>query len=192
MHIMQLAHRFSQSAEATSLKKISAGWLGEAAGALAAIVLSAVGLAGVLSTTMAALAAVSLGTALLVEGVAFITAFNEWVTKTSNEGQARDWRGVIIGKLLGGLATVAIGILVLFDLTDQALLPVAVFVLGATFLFTSLGSVVPGTQELMGAGAFIAGILALSGFYPLTLMLAALLSLGVVALVNILAHRLGL
>jgi hypothetical protein len=60
----------------------------------------------------------------------------------------------------------------------------ATLVFGAAFLFTSMVSIVPGTQGLAGAGAFVLGLLAVIGLHTPTLVLLALLGLGIIAILS--------
>lgn len=162
-----------------SLRSLQVGWRAQAVAALGAIVLSMIGLAGVLSTRIAAVAVISLGAALLFEGVALVLPFAELA-----KGQALEWGGATVGKWVGGVGGVLVGSFVLFGAAAPTLLPVAVLVFGAAFLFTSMISCVPTTQEIVGAIAFALGLLAISGLNTSTLTLVALLGLGVTTLLN--------
>ena len=176
---MDSPETFSAFADRASLKSLQVGWLGQAAAAFSAIVLSIIGLAGVLSTRIAAIAAISLGAALLFEGVGLALSFPELV-----EGQALEWGGATVGKWVGGVGGILVGALVLVGAAAPTLLPVAVLIFGAAFLFTSMISCVPTTQEIVGAIAFGLGLLAISGLHTVTLALVALLILGITTLFN--------
>lgn len=169
----------SAFANRTSLKSLQVGWLGQAAAAFSAVVLSIIGLAGALSTRIAAIAAISLGAALLFEGVGLALSFTELA-----EGQALEWGGATVGKWVGGVGGILVGALVLVGAAAPTLLPVAVLIFGAAFLFTSMISCVPTTQEIVGAIAFGLGLLAISGLHMMTLALVALLILGITTLFN--------
>src|SRR5215467_4996231 len=49
--------------------------------------------------------------------------------------------------------------------TAPSLLALAVLVFGAAFPFTSMVSVPPSTQEVVGAGAFVLGLVAVTGLH---------------------------
>lgn len=162
-----------------SLKSLQIGWLGQATAAFGAVVLSIIGLAGVFTTRIAAIAVISLGAALLFEGVGLAWSFAELA-----EGQALEWGGATVGKWVGGVGGILVGALVLVGAAAPTLMPVAVLIFGAAFLFTSMISCVPTTQEIVGAIAFGLGLLAISGLHTVTLLLVALLILGLTTIFN--------
>jgi hypothetical protein len=167
-----------RAAEGTILKRIARGWLTEAVGAFVTIGVAIIGLAGVLSTTMAAIATIILGATFLIEGGAFAGSFTEFVARNRAEGQDLEWGGIIASNFLAGMVGVIVGTLLLLGIAAPILQPIAVLVFGARFLFGCIVSFEAGSQELVGVGAFVLGLLAVSGLYPLTLVLIALLSLG--------------
>jgi hypothetical protein len=171
-------------ADGTAARNLVVGWSAEAVGAIVAVVLSAIGLTGVRSTSLAALAAISLGIGLLLEGVSLASCFTTIATQAWKGGESLEWGWAIIGKLLGGIAGVIAGTLVLLRIAAPSLLAVGVLVLGAAFLFTSMVSSLPGTQEIAGACAFALGLLAILGLRPLTLVLTAILGLAGIALLT--------
>ncbi len=176
---MDLPETVSAFADRASMKSLQVGWLGQAAAAFSAVVLSIIGLAGIFSTRIAAIALISLGAALLFEGVSLAWSFAELA-----KGQALEWGGATVGKCVGGIGGVLVGALVLVGAAAPTLLPVAVLIFGAAFLFTSMISCVPTTQEIVGAIAFGLGLLAISGLHTVTLALVALLILGITTLLN--------
>lgn len=169
----------SAFANRASLKSLQVGWLGQAAAAFSAVVLSIIGLAGGLPTRIAAIAVISLGAAMLFEGVGLALSFAELA-----KGQVLEWGGATVGKWVGGVGGILVGALVLVGAAAPTLLPVAVLIFGAAFLFTSMISCVPTTQEIVGAIAFGLGLLAISGLHTMTLALVALLILGITTLFN--------
>ena len=154
--------------DGASLKSLQVGWLGQAAAAFGAVVLAIIGLAGVLPTRIAAIAAMSLGAAQLFEGAGFALSFAEFA-----KGQALEWGGATVGKWVGGVCGILVGALVLLGIAAPTLLTVAVLIFGAAFLFTSMTSCVPTTQEIVGAIAFGLGLLAVSGVHFLILVFMA-------------------
>jgi hypothetical protein len=170
--------------KASVLKRLRAVCFADALGAAGSIIVSVIALSGVFPTRLAALASVILGAALLLEATGLASCFVEVWRTNKGEGELLEWGGATFGKLLGGLCGILIGTLVIFGVASPALLPLGVLIYGAAFLFTSMTSSVPGTQELAGAIAFFLGLLAIVGLHPLTFVLAALLVFGITTLVN--------
>src|SRR5262245_37572058 len=139
-------------------RRLAAGLLAEVVGAIGAVILSAIGLSGVLPPTLAAIAAISLGGGLLFEGAALAFGL-KGVDSEARQSQSLEWAGAIVGKILGGMGGIVVGILVLFGAAAPTLLPLGVLIFGATFLFTSMVSFLPNTQEIAGAAAFVLGLL---------------------------------
>lgn len=170
----------------TSLKWVAGGSAVEAIGALATIALAIVGLAGILSSTVAAIATIILGAAILTQGGAFAAG-----NLSSGETQFRESGSS--ASFLGGVAGIVLGILALLGIAAPTLLAVAVIVFGATFFLGSgswamnaQGSVVEsgfsGGEIMVGLAGIVLGILAVVGLSQLTLVLVALLCLGASAL----------
>ena len=137
----------------------------EGFGAIAAIALAIVGLVGIFPPTMAAIAAIVVGAAVLVEGGAFSlksVSITRLETSWFEGARAADFQG--------GLAVVVLGVLALLGVASQTLLPIAVLTLGATSLF--------GGRVLIGLAAVVLGILSVVGIVPLTLVLVGLLISG--------------
>jgi hypothetical protein len=165
-------------------RSLGAGWLSEAAGAAAAVILSIIGLAGVSSTNLAAIAAITLGASFLFEATGLVSCLDQSFGGMRDAGERLEWVGTVVGKTLGGICGILVGMLVILHATAPTLLPVAVLIFGATFLFTSMVSMVPGTQEITGAVAFVLGLLAITGVHSISLALIALLGVGVVTVIN--------
>lgn len=146
-------------------------------------VLAILGLAGLLSNELAAVAVIVTGVALASIGAAVAARYPD-----GSGG------GVGVG-LLGGIVAVVLGILALLDVSRTELLGVAVIVIGASLL---LGSRLGGSsgasreaavataslQAMVGASGVALGILALSGIQTETLILVALLSFAGAILVG--------
>ena len=173
-----------KDADRATVRRLTAGWSAGTGLALAAVILSAIGLASSHAATFAALAAICVGGAVLFEGAALGACMVKFPEERWQEGQKLEWGGGIIGKLVAGIVGIILGLLVLTGSAPPTLLSVAVLVFGAAFLFTSMVSIVPGTQEAAGAGAFLLGLIAVSGLHFLTLTLVALLGLGIIAIIN--------
>jgi len=173
-----------RSDDRSALRRVAGGWLAEAVGSLAAVLCSLAGLAGPSARTMAGSAILIIGASILIEGGAFASGFAGLVSIYRQEGRALEWGGVIVAEFVGGLTAILLGVLALLGITPPTLLAVAVLVLGATFLFSSIVSLQSGLQALGGLAAFALGLLAVSGLRPLTLILLALLGLGLVGLAS--------
>lgn len=180
-----------QSSRGTGLKWVAGGSMVEAIGALATIALAIVGLAGVLSAPLAAIATIIFGAAILIECGAFATgrAVN---AKMSAERMAE--YGANSPEFLGGVAGIILGILALLGVAAATLLSVAVLVYGGTLLLSSISSraesgtfesgleLGSGSRLMVGVAAVVLGILAIVGSSSLTLVLVGLLTLGAAAL----------
>ncbi len=158
----------------------------EAVGALATIALAIVGLAGVFSNTMAAIATIVIGASVLSEAGAFgATMFTRVGASAVTTTEASN-NGGLSADLLGGIAGIVLGILALLGVAQVTLLAVAVLIFGATFLLSSLAfantNFNSGGQLLVGLAGIVLGILAVIGLDQMTLVLVGLLSLGVAAL----------
>jgi hypothetical protein len=165
----------------TAFKWVAGGSMMEAVGAIATMALAIIGLAGILSPSMAAIATIVLGASLVIEGGSFGAA--QASAAAGTEFEARDTSAAF----LGGVAGIVLGILALLGLAQMTLLAVAIIALGASFLLSGFGQgsafgAGAGGHALVGLGAVVLGILAVVGLSPLVLILAALLALGAGAL----------
>jgi hypothetical protein len=173
---------------------------------LGAVVLAILGLIGLLPFTLAAIATIVIGAGLLLQGSAVAGRFNELRRGLYTEGRAQpEPRGGLTIEMLGGIASIALGILVLLGVGSGILLAIAAIVFGGTLLISAsvtsrLGELeawqagvdprarevereaargAAGSQVLVGIGAVVLGILALVGIGPgLTLILIAILAVG--------------
>jgi hypothetical protein len=167
----------------TTSRTIVGGAMIESIGALATIALAVVGLAGVLSMTMAAIATIVLGAAILIEGGAFAARSSEAASTIGSLRQAVGREGVSAG-FLGGLTGIILAVLAILGTSPATLLSVAMLVYGVTFLLGGTTGSTANGQSLIGFGAIVLGVLAIVGLNPLTLVLAALASLGASALLT--------
>lgn len=170
--------------EEVSMRTVAGGALMQSVGALATMALAIAGLAGVFSTTLAAIAVIVLGAAIWMEGGAFIASHRTEVFGASADAQKIAWSQRLSAEFLGGLSGAILGILALLGVIPLTLLPVAALVFGATFLFSSDNWMGSGTQPIFGLAGVTLGLLAICGLDPLKLVLVALLSLGASALLN--------
>jgi len=163
--------------EGTSLKIMTGSAVLEGIGGIAVIALAIVGLAGVFSASMAAIATIVLGAAVLFEGGAFAA------THTSERGDLYsetriEQSGGVGAEFLGATAGIILGILALLGAAPMVLISVAVLVFGATFACSALTSVASSYRGVYGLAGFVLGLLAVCGLGSITLVLVALLCLG--------------
>jgi hypothetical protein len=182
--------------------------IAEGLGAIAAVILAVIGLAGILPNLMASIAAIVIGAGILVEGWAVGFSYHQSSSGGAASGEGMGVNGVLTADFLGGMAGIVLGILALFRMVPDTLLAVALLVYGATLLLSSIGASqtfwlmhslaqsgarteTPGAtpavhsgQLLVGLGAVVLGILAVIGLLPMTLVLVGLLSLAAVMLLG--------
>ena len=164
----------------SAFKWIASGSVMAAFVSIAIIALSIVGLANVFSPTMAAVATIIAGAALLIEGGAL-----EAASKLRAGESSMGWSA----EALGALAGIVLGILALLGVESITLLSVALLVFGVTLFLSSLalskGGYVAGSSDgqlLLGLSVVVLGLLAVIGVNPLTLVLVGLVILGVAGL----------
>jgi len=190
--------------EKRMLEVIAGGSFAEMAGGIGAIVLAIVGLAGIVPIVLAAIAMVSIGAALAVEGTAIAVEYRRLFCKLAdNEVHANELSGGMSAEFFTGIAGVVLGILAIIGVHPIFLLAVSAIVLGIGIAFSSgskarlnqlrlertentllqriakdavITSI--GTDVLAGLGASILGILALLGIVPIILTLVAVLVMG--------------
>lgn len=194
--------------EERAAKVVASGSITEAVCGAATVVMAIVALAGVVPAFVASIAAIVFGAALVAHGGAVAARLRDLVRETSpTEWDTRVELGGGSGaELLGGVATIVLGILGLIGLAPTVLIPIAVIVSGGALLLGSaatadLGSLgtslrhrslaenarqastaAAGLQGLAGASAVVLGILALVGLDPVVLTLVGLLVLGAAVL----------
>lgn len=156
---------------------MASGTVIEAIICIGIIALAIVGLAGVYPITLAAIATIIAGAAILLEGKTFEGVHAE------NLDQSGTGLNGMSAELLGAIGGIVLGILALMGVASVTLMSVAVLVFGVTFLLS--GAV--GSQSFQGArdghllfglSITILGLLAVIGLSPVTLVLVGLLLLG--------------
>ena len=177
-------------------------WTTELLLACGAVVLSILGIVGLLQTDLAAVAVIGLGAILLFQGANVAMRYTEILYKegaTDRVGAADISQG-IAGEFLAGVAGIVLGILALLRIVPVTLMSVAVITYGGMLLVTSreliwmtslsdeneivcqlmrsMSFVAAGIQALVGAAALVLGILALVGIAPVVMILVALLATG--------------
>ncbi len=188
--------------EHTALHEIEGGSTTEAVGGAVAIVLAILGLLGVLPTMLASIAAIAIGVGLVVAGGAIAARYERVLSAPESTASRREIAGGMGMEAFAGIAALVLGVLALLGLSTGTLLAISAIAAGAGLLMASgsmarLESLVrwemarddtsklhdtvyasAGSEVLIGAGAIVLGILALTGTDPLTLVLVALLSIG--------------
>jgi hypothetical protein len=183
-------------------REIEGGSTTEAVGGAAAIVLAILALLGVLPTVLASVASIAIGVGLVVAGGAIAARYERILAAPESPGARREIVGGMGMEAFAGVAALVLGILALLGLSPMTLLAIAAIAAGAGLLMASgsmarLESLVrwetahdmaakmhdtvyasAGSEVLIGVGAIVLGILALTGNDPLTLVLVALLSIG--------------
>lgn len=194
-----------------SVKVVAGGSILEALCGAGTVVLAILALAGLLPGYLIAIAVIVFGVALLAQGGAVASRFQQLVRETTPmESDTRAELGGGVGaELLGGAAGVVLGILALIGVGGAVLLPIGVIVFGGALLLGSataadLGHMggssfaherfahatrqasvaAAGTQALAGIGAIVLGILALLGLDPMVLTAVGLLVLGAAVILS--------
>ena len=174
-------------------------------------VLAILGLAHIAPRMMVSIAAIALGAALVMDGIAIGAEYTRILEQTGNGSISRmGFSGGLSTQVMGGVAAVALGILALLNVEAMTLRAIAAIVLGATTVFSSgvakrlnafkiEGSsdhelakrvaretltAATGADLLIGLAAAVLGILALVGVAPVPLTLVAMLALGVSTLLT--------
>ncbi len=211
----QFFHRRTDdvSSEKKKVEAAGAGATTEAIGAVAAVALSIIGLAGAIPAAMMSIATIVLGGAILMDA-ASIGARRE---RLAEQAWGDEWRTVraelgagLSAESFAGLAGIALGILALLGLATTVLCSVALIVFGAGLIvgsgvknrFASLSTArygisdttrhaiseamgfTAGSDVLVGLGAVTLGIIALTGTASVTLVLVGYLGVGAAVLLG--------
>lgn len=190
-----------------TLRIVSGGSITEAVAGAGAVILAILALAGMLPVTLAAIATIAVGVALLAQGGAAAARWSRLVRDVSHRPDERfELAGGLGAEVVSGAAGIVLGVLALLGLSPLVLLPVALLAFGGGLLIGSGvtvelgGGVAPaaydrfanlareaslgasGAQALAGVASVVLGILALIGTMPLTLTLIGLLAVGAAVL----------
>lgn len=199
-----------------SAKVAATGSMVEGIAGLGAVVLTIIGLAGVLSGLLAYIATIAIGVALLFQGGAIAARFSSLPVELSGDRvESVQLGGGMTVEFLSGLTGVVLGILALVGMAPLVLAAIAAIVFGGALVFgagaaASLNSLevtrlsgptmyqqtarevvsaTAGMQVFVGLGSITLGILALLGMAPLILVLVAMLALGASVLLSSAAIR---
>jgi hypothetical protein len=188
----------------------AASWsVGEISAGIVVIVLTILGLAGVVPNLLVAIATIAAGVDLVLRGNLVASELASLLLKTEDRELERGGEVWAI-EIVAGAAGVVLGILALLRVAPVDLVAIAIIAFGGAFVVTS--SLAPqivalklsdqhkneqarravagimsgstGVQALVGLQAIVLGILALAGFNPVVLVLVALLALGSFAFLN--------
>jgi len=195
--------------EVRPMEGVAIGSFTEGIGGAGAVVLAILGLIGVLPAPLAAIAAIAIGLSLIIGGGSVASQYSRLLVKTEPRQVAQLVAGGMSMEALCGLAGVVLGILALLHVSELTLLPASLVVFGAALLMASIATArvndirirfatpeqshelaqdavyaASGSEVLVGAAAVVLGILALSGFDPLTMTLIGLLSVGASVLLS--------
>jgi hypothetical protein len=184
--------------EVRSSRLAASGTVLEGVGGAGALVLSILALLGIIPSGLVSIAGIVIGGALLVGGGTLAARYS----RSQIPGQTVHRRIMGSGmamESLCGISGLVLSILALLGTMPMILLPISVVIYGAALTIASgamshmesvstiQGSISPidemivaasGTEALIGTGAIILGILALSGQHPLVLTTIAMLAVG--------------
>jgi hypothetical protein len=192
----------------TTAKTVATGATAEAVAGAGALVLAIIGLAGLFQHTLAAIAVIAAGAALLFQGASAGARAASLVREVHGHEAAMGTG--LSAEIVGGLGGIVLGILALVGVAPMPLLAISAIVFGGALLFGSpevyvIGEAKPdegvatphryqmlkstaagaaGGQVLLGIGSAALGILALCGLATMTLILVAVLAVGVSALLS--------
>jgi hypothetical protein len=192
--------------EITSAKTVLSGSLAEGVAGGAVVVLTLLGLSGIMPALMLALATIVMAAAFLLQGEAVSLRFSKLLAETSkNRLEEAEFGMGLTSEVVGGIAGLVLGILALLGLYPMYLVPVAIIVYGGALMFSSGMTVrlnalelegieetprfkritheavktAAGVEFLLGLSAVVLGIIALAGTNAAILSLVALLVVGV-------------
>lgn len=200
-------HEEEQAAHA-----VAGGSIGEALAGAAAAILALLGFWGIVPMTLAAIATIAVGAALLLEGGGVAARYSELLSETVGDpwaGRVAFGTGVA-AETVGGIAGVILGVLALVGVAPLVLMGSAVVVFGAALLLGSSATArlsglafaaakpsplterlsrdavlaAAGGQVLVGLAGVTLGILAIIGVSAPTLLLVSMLALGASTLIN--------
>jgi hypothetical protein len=189
---------------------VGAGSMAEALGGAGAVVLGILGLVHIVPRTMASIATIVVGCALVFEAASIASRHSHLRVLAAGEGGAgASIGGGISAEMAGGLAGIVLGALGVAGFATRFVVPAAVIVFGVALLVgatqtarlerfhlsripatissravqAGLGAA-SGASVLVGLGALVLGILALLQISTIVLSLIALLAVGVVVLLD--------
>lgn len=189
-------------ADVETVHEVESGSLAESIAAAGGVALAILGIIGVLPVVLGSIATIAVGVALFLGGGAIASRS----LKVAHSGVRRQIVGGLGMEALAGLSGAVLGLLALLGISPLALLSVAAIVLGSALIMASAATtrlesalarieaepgssheavyVASGSDLLVGAGAVVLGILALTGHDPLMLSLIAVLGIGAAGMLS--------
>jgi hypothetical protein len=191
--------------ERVSAEVILGGALAETITGAGVVVISIIGLAGFMPTTMMSLAAIGLGMSFLFEGGAVVTRLSNLLSEvTEGRFDIAELGGGLTVEFIAGFGGITLGILSLIGVAPTILIPIAAIAFGGALVIGSgvkarvnhlmitnhtedslarkiareAVLAVSGVEILIGMGAVALGILGIIGIFPMVLSLVANLSVG--------------
>lgn len=198
-------------AERRTLESLLGGTIGGGIIAVAAVVLSIIGLAGVYPRWLLSAATIAVGIAFLIEGAAIASRLSDLLHEsTGGRVQMSELGGGVTGETLAGIVGIVLGILGALNVYPAVLLPIAAIIFGAGLIIGAGANIrinelvvvhredhpmarnvirqavlaTTGLQVLVGVAAIALGIIGLAGDYPITLSLVAMLAVGAAFLLS--------
>ncbi len=207
-HVMQDR---SMVEEKKALKIVASGSLAQGFAGMGAMALAIIGLAGVHTVWMLAIATILASIALMFVGGAIGARFSA-LAHDASRGRlgAVELGSGMTAELLGGFTGLVLGILAILGMVPLVLAPIAAMIFGAA-LVLGLAAIsrlndlnvekacddketrhiaqaavrsAEGIQMLLGLGSGILGLLALIGVAPMILSLVAMLAVGLASLAS--------
>jgi hypothetical protein len=133
-----MATTSQQQAERSLLQVESSGAAVEAVGGLTVIVLAILGLAGLGTVLLSAIAGIVFGIAVLAEGASVASEYTSLYNRlTGGTGSAVELGGGMTVEILGGGAAIVLGILAVLHVAPEILLPALVISGGASLILAA-------------------------------------------------------
>lgn len=125
----------------TTSREANYGWFADALGGIATGVLAVVGLAGVHTDTIVAIATIVFGAALLIEGGTMLSEYAgiSFAPETAGTTSYEFGGGSLSALFMAGVAGIVLGILALLEIHAVALTAISVIAFGSALLFSSAG-----------------------------------------------------
>jgi hypothetical protein len=183
-------------------RTIAEGFSADVIASAGAVVLAILGLAGLYPAYLAPVAVIAIGAALLLKSGSVASRLNQLSRAAGSPGAQAELAGGMSAELYAGAGGIALGVLALVGIVPMTLMAVSVIVFGGALLFGGgetyrlnqatrsrqfslaeyatrvSAETAGGGESLVGIGAVVLGILALTGVAPMTLVLVGLLSLS--------------
>ena len=129
--------RPSVERERQAIEEVGGSSVVESIGGIGALVLSILGLVGFIPMTMAAIASIAAGGALLIGGGTMASQYSRVLGGTRQSLSRNIIGGGMAMESLGGVTAIVLGILALLGIYSQVLLAASVIVLGCSLLLAS-------------------------------------------------------